>query len=181
MIPEITGRDARYRSPLSPEECVERLRPALTRKDEVDFKTSDAEMLFVGGVDKHSLQILCRHRAKHKDSEFGLYARIFKDGSATMIRGRFRVPTATGRYMLFWFIGMAAYSIYIGVTRYVGPLVRMLLMAPPLVMIAIVVALSFAHRGRLKRDEDAISALLAERIDARRYRLKTPKERRRKR
>ncbi|SNS43559.1 hypothetical protein SAMN06295912_106122 [Sphingomonas laterariae] len=178
MIPEITGRDARYRSPLPPETVVERLAGMLVPAQDLAFADDGADMVFAGVARGSTLHIACRHRRKHDDSEFGLHARIYRDGNGTQIRGRFRTPTSTSRYLLFWFASMVSFSVYMGWTSNVGPLLRTLLLLPPLVMIGIVVGLSFLHRSRLHRDETAISALLNDRVEARRYRLKTARERR---
>ncbi|AGH50341.1 hypothetical protein G432_13110 [Sphingomonas sp. MM-1] len=172
MIPELTGRDARYRVPLSPEECVDRLAPLLVAGGDVAFTDGGPDMVFAGSVGRDALHIACRHRNRRADSEFALHARLYRDGANTQIRGRFRVPTDTSRYMIGWFASMVLFSIYIGWTSMVTPLVRALLMAAPLGMMAIVIGLSLLHRGRLKRDEAAITALLAKTLGARRYRLK---------
>lgn len=178
MIPEITGRDARFRSALPPQECVAGLVRALTPAADVAFTDDGPDMIFAGTVGEHGLHIACRHRKKRLDSEFSLHARIYKDGPATQIRGRFRLPTRNSTYLIFWFCSMILFAIYLQWSPILAPNERMILLAAPIAMIAFVLFTSWLHRGRLTRDEAAISALLAEQIDAHRYRLKSHRTKR---
>jgi len=172
MIREILGREARYRSPLPPEECVRRLEPKIVRPEEVSFDGADApDMLFAGIVDRHHLDIRCRHRSKAEDSEFGLDARIYRDGPATLIRGHFQVPQKTRLYLIWWTVSIVAFAIYLLWSPILTMVERSILMVAPVGMIAFVLLTSWLRRGRLTRDEAAISALLAETIEAKRYRL----------
>ncbi|ARS27362.1 hypothetical protein [Sphingomonas sp. KC8] len=180
MIPEITGRDARFRSALPPEDCVAGLARVLTPAADVAFTDDGPDMIFAGAVGEHGLHIACRHRKKAKDSEFALHARIYKDGPATQIRGRFRLPSKGSAYLIFWFCSMIAFAIYLQWSPILAPTERMVLLAAPIGMIAFVLLTSWLHRGRLTRDEAAISALLAEHIGARRYRLKSQRSKRRR-
>lgn len=178
MIREILGHEARYRSPLPPEECVARLAPRVVKPEDVDFKAVDTpDMLFVGHVDRHRIDIRCRHRKKAVDSEFGLDARIYRDGPATLIRGHFQVPQKTRAYLIWWTVSMVIFAIYLQWSPILTVFERLLLMAAPVGMIAFVLLTSWFRRDRLARDEAAISALLAEAGEATRYRLATRRDR----
>lgn len=172
MIREILGREARYRSPLSPEECVERLASRVIAPANISFDDPDApDMQFAGSVNRRRVDIRCRHRNKKADSEFGLDARIYRDGPSTLIRGHFQVPQKTRLYLIWWTVSMVVFAIYLQWSPILTAIERLLLMAAPVGMIAFVLLTSWVQRDRLKRDEAAISDLLIETIDAKRYRL----------
>lgn len=181
MIREILGHEARYRSPLPPEEFVARIAPHVTRPEDVDFKAEGApEMLFVGRVDRRGIDIRCRHAKKAIDSEFGLDARIYRDGPSTLVRGHFQVPQKTRAYLIWWTVSMVIFAVYLQWSPILTPFERVLLMAAPVGMIAFVLLTSWFRRDRLARDEAAISALLTEAGEATRYRLATKRDRRKR-
>lgn len=182
MIREILGHEARYRSSLTPEECVERLSARVTAPADVDFEGDDApDRLFVGHVDRHRIDIRCRHRRKKVDSEFGLDARIYRDGPSTLVRGHFQVPQKTRLYLIWWTVSMVIFAIYLQWSPILTSIERLLLMVAPVGMLAFVFLTSWFQRDRLARDEMAISELLADAIDAKRYRLNRQRGKGRKR
>lgn len=181
MIREILGHVARYRSALPPEECTDRLAARVVRPEDVDFKDeATPDMLFVGHVGRHRIDIRCRHRDKKIDSEFGLDARIYRDGPSTLIRGHFQVPQKTRAYLIWWTVSMVIFAIYLQWSPILGTTERLILLAAPVGMIAFVLLTSWFQRGRLARDEAAISELLVETIEAKRYRLNRDRGKRRK-
>lgn len=170
MIAELFGHHARYRSPLPPDACVARLAAVLVPADDIAFADDGADAAFAGTVTARTLHIARRDRDRRQDSEFGLYARIVGDGPGTLIRGRFRVAERTRTYLIGWVASLVLFAGWVLWFPGFSTLGRIVLAAPALAMLLIVATISWLHRGRLARDEAAITALLGETIDARRYR-----------